>query len=302
MTKRLLTLLLTLCLALPLPVAWAQEIAVTDMMGRQVTLDGPAQRVIALDAADCEILCALGAEEALVGRGAYCNYPEGVLDKPTVDSGAQTNLEAILALSPDVVIMSTMAQTTQQVEALENAGVQVVTTNAQTIAGTYQAIELLGQVTGRQAQAQALVGQMQSAFADIAAQAADRGKTVYFEVSPLQYGLWTAGTGSFMDELAQLCGLRNAFADVTGSWVEISQEQVLARDPDYIVTITAYAGEGPTPVEEIAARPGWENVTAVQNGAIFNADSDAISRPGPRLVDAAQALFAFVSAMEGGAQ
>ena len=123
---------------------------------------------------------------------------------------------------------------------------------------------------------------------------------MYFEVSPLQYGLWTAGKGTFMDELATLCGLTNAFADVEG-WSGISEEQVLERDPDYIVTITMYYGEGPTPVEEIASRAGWENLKAVQNGNIYNADSNAVSRPGPRLVDAAWELYDFVYGVEDAA-
>ena len=118
-------------------------------------------------------------------------------------------------------------------------------------------------------------------------------KTVYFEVSPLEYGLWTAGKGTFMDELAQMIGLKNAFEDVEG-WAAISEEQVLERDPDYIVTISMYYGEGPTPVEEIMGREGWQELKAVKNEAVFNADSNEVSRPGPRLVDAAQALYDFV--------
>lgn len=68
-----------------------------------------------------------------------------------------------------------------------------------------------------------------------------------------------------MNEIAELLGLKNCFADVEG-WAEISEEQVLERNPDYIMTISMYSGEGPTPEEEIASRAGWENVTAVKNG------------------------------------
>ena len=100
-----------------------------------------------------------------------------------------------------------------------------------------------------------------------------------------------------MDELATLCGLTNAFADVDG-WAPISVEQVIARDPDYIVTISMYYGEGPTPVEEIMSRENWDQLKAVQNGAIFNADSNAISRPGPRLKDAALELFNFLQELQ----
>ena len=248
---------------------------------------------MALSPSDCEILYALGAEDTLVGRGQYCDYPEAVLEIPAVNSGAETNLEQILALNPQVVVMTAMAQTTEQEEALEKAGVKVVVSDAQDIAGTYEAIALLGKLVGKEAEADALITQMKDAFAAIAEKAENTGKTVYFEVSPLEYGLWTAGKNTFMDELATICGLENAFADVEG-WQGVSQEQVLARDPDYIVTISMYFGEGPTPVEEILGRKGWEGLKAVKNQQVFNADSNAMSRPAPRLVDAAQALFDFV--------
>ena len=249
---------------------------------------------MALTASDCEILYALGAGDTLVGRGEYCDYPEDVQAVPSVQSGYETNVEQIIALEPQVVLMATMAQTKEQVEALEAAGVHVIVSDAQDIAGVYTAIELIGAVTGKNDEAAALIAGMKDSFAAIAAKAeGDGSKTVYFEVSPLEYGLWTAGKGTFMDELAQMIGLKNAFEDVEG-WAAISEEQVLERDPDYIVTISMYYGEGPTPVEEIMGREGWQELKAVKNEAVFNADSNEVSRPGPRLVDAAQALYDFV--------
>jgi len=268
--------------------------AVTDMVGREIQLDAPTTRVVALTASDCEILFALGAGDALVGRGAYCDYPAEVFDVPSVQSGMDTNIEQIVALEPQVVIMATMGQTVEQVAALEAAGIQVVVSDAHDIAGVYTAIELIGAVTGKADEAAALVQGMQASFEEIESKAAGDGtETVYFEVSPLEWGLWAAGSGTFMDELATMLGLTNAFADVQG-WGEISQEQVIERDPDYIVTIAMYFGEGPTPVEEILGREGWQDLKAVKNGTILNADSNAISRPGPRLVDAAQELYRFV--------
>ena len=295
MTKKLIALLLAALMALSLFPALSEDnaVIVTDMMGREIALPGPAARVVALTAADCEILCALGCEDALVGRGEYCDYPASVLDKPSVQSGYETNIEQIIALAPQVVLMATMAQTVEQVEALENAGIRVVVSDAQDIAGVYTAIRLIGALMGKDAEAEALTADMEAAFAAIAEKSENTGKTVYFEVSPLQWGLWTAGKGTFMDELAALCGLTNAFADVDG-WAAISEEQVLERDPDYIVTITMYYGEGPTPIEEIKARPGWDALKAVQNDDILNADSNEISRPGPRLMDAAETIYDFV--------
>ena len=75
---------------------------------------------------------------------------------------------------------------------------------------------------------------------------------------------------------------------------EISEEQVLERNPDYIVTISMYYGEGPTPEEEILSRTGWENVTAVKDGKILNLQNNELSRPGPRLADGAKAMYDFV--------
>ncbi len=299
MTRKTLSLALALVLALSLCGAAAESNAVTltDMMGREITLNGPATRVVALTAADCEILCALGCEDALVGRGEYCDYPASVLDKPAVQSGYETNIEEIIALQPQVVLMGTMAQTAEQVEALAQAGIQVVVSDAQNIEGVYTAIRLIGAIMGKNTEAEAMVADLENAFAAIQSKSEATGKTVYFEVSPLQWGLWAAGKGTFMDELAAMCGLTNAFADVDG-WGAISEEQVLARDPDYIVTITMYYGEGPTPVEEIKGRAGWENLKAVVNDQILNADSNEISRPGPRLKDAAQTLYDFVYGAE----
>ncbi len=293
--KKLLCMLLTLLmLAACCPVFAESGVTVTDMTGREITLAQPATRIVALTAADCEILCALGCEDALVGRGEYCDYPASVLDKPSVQSGYETNIEEIIALEPQVVLMGTMAQTVEQAEQLRAAGIETVISDAQDIEGVYTAIRLIGSLMGKEAEAEALVAQMQGAFAEIAGKSENSGKTVYFEVSPLQWGLWTAGKNTFMDELATMCGLTNAFADLDG-WASISEEQVLERDPDYIVTITMYYGEGPTPVEEIMGRSGWENLKAVVNGAILNADSNEISRPGPRLMDAASTLFDFVN-------
>ena len=294
MSKKLISFFLSLALLFAcVPVLADGGITVTDMTGREITLDGPAAKIVALTASDVEIIYALGAGDLLVGRGEYCDYPAEVLEKPVVKSGAETNLEEILALEPDVVIMATMAQTTDQVKALEDAGVKVIVSDAQNLEGVYTAISLIGQVVGKNDEAASLVGEMKDTFAEISARAGSTGKTIYFEVSPLQWGLWAAGQGTFMDELAGICGLTNAFADVTG-WGEVSEEQVFEKDPDYIVTTGMYWGEGPTPVEEITSRAGWDQLKAVQNGQIFNADSNEITRPGPRLMNAVRALYDFV--------
>lgn len=273
----------------------SSAVKVTDMAGREIVLDKPAGKIVAVTASDCEILYAIGAGDKLVGRGEYCDYPAEVSNLPSVESGAETNIEQIIALDPDVVIMNFMAQTKEQVAALENAGITVVMNNAVTIEDIYTSITLLGAITGRNSEAASVISDMKSVFDNIGQSSDNTGKTVYFEVSPLEYGLWTAGEGTFMDEIAGLLGLTNIFADVDG-WGEVSQEQVIERNPDYIVTIAMYSGEGTSPVDEIAGREGWQNISAVKNGMIYNADSNEISRPGPRIANAAKAFYDFVEA------
>ena len=190
-------------------------ISVTDQKGRVIELSEPAKRVVALTASDCEIIYALGAEETLVGRGEYCTYPAEVTEVTMVASGSETNLEQIIALAPQVVLMNEMDQTEEQVNALEKAGIKVVVNDANNIEETYDSIEIIGTIVGKDAEAKAMVDSMKSAFAGMEAHKdIFAGKTVYFEVSPLEYGLWTAGPGSFMDEIATMMGLTNIFGDV----------------------------------------------------------------------------------------
>ena len=310
-TKKMLALLLALVMTLSLAACTsgsnepAEEpagepegsgeaaITVTDMTGREITLDEPATRVVALSAADCEFLYAVGAGDTLVGRGEYCDYPAEVLEVPSVQSGYDTNIEQIIALEPQVLLMSTMAQTEEQIAQLEEAGIKVVVSDAQDIEGVYTAIEMIGKLMGKEKEAEQVTTSMRVKFMDLAGSTAGQGKTIYFEVSPLEYGLWTAGSGTFMNEIAEMLGMKNIFDDVQG-WAEVSEEQVIERNPDYIVTITMYFGEGPTPEEEIMGRTGWENVTAVKNGAILNLVNNELSRPTPRLTDGAILLNNFV--------
>ena len=237
---------------------------------------------------------AIGAGETLVGRGEYCDYPQEVLDVPAVQSGANTNIEQIISLNPQVVLMSTMDQTEEQVAALEAAVIEVVVSKETDIEGVYTAISMIGTLMDKNIEAETIIESMKDTFFELSSKATgNEEKTIYFEVSPLEYGLWTAGNGTFMNEIAQMLGLKNCFGDING-WGAISEEQVIERNPDYIVTIAMYFGEGPRPEEEIMNRAGWENVTAVKNGSILNLQNDELSRPTPRLADGARILYDFV--------
>jgi len=271
-----------------------------DMAGREIKLEEPATRVVALTPADVETIFAIGAGGLLVGRGEYCNYPSEALDISAVQSGNETNIEQIIALEPQLVIMSKLAQEEGQIKQLEEAGITVFVTDPQEIEEVYTSIVLLGKLIGKESEAEDLVADMKRTFKELGEKAAAAGgenKTIYFEVSPLEFGLWTAGTDTFMNEIADMLGMQNVFGDVTW-WAEISEEQVLERNPDYILTVGMYFGDGPTPIESILSRPGWENIAAVKNNAILNLGNDELSRPGPRLALGALMLYEFV--FEGG--
>lgn len=273
-------------------------ITVTDMAGREVTLPSSPEKIVSLLASDVEILYALGAQDQIIGVGEYCDYPaEAMEEKAVVTTGSETNLEQIIALEPDVVIIGNMAQDTEQAEQLEDAGIPAVITNANNIEEAYENISLLGEVSGKKQEAEKLIQDMKEGFEEIRSQSYEQGKTIYFEVSPLEYGLWTAGNHTFMQELCDIVNVENIFSDVEG-WAEISEEQVIQRNPDYIATVTMYFGEGPTPDEEILSRSNWQNITAVRDKNVFCADNSTLTRPGPRLVDAARQLAEFVHGEE----
>ena len=216
---------------------------------------------------------------------------------PAVQSGAETNIEQIVALTPQVVFMDTMDQSAEQIQQLEAAGIQVVVSDAVDIEGVYESISVIGQVMGREDEAREVIDGMKRDFQELSDKAAAIADdpTVYFEISPLEYGLWTAGKGTFMDETASLLHAKNAFADVEG-WAGISEEQVIQRNPEFMVTTEKYAGSGPTPEQKIRERDGWENLRAVRDGHILNLSDDSLVRPGPRLADGARQLYEFLYA------
>lgn len=279
-----------------------EALTVTDVFGASVTLERPAERIVAIQPSDCEIVFALGAGDRLVGRGEYCDYPAEVAAIPAVASGYDTNVEEIFALAPDLVIINSMDSDPAVAELLRTSGIPVLKSDSSDIAAVYTNIRSIGTLLGKTSEAEALVASMETTFAAVSANRdALAGKTVYFEVSPLQWGLWTAGAGSFMDEIAAMMGLENAFHDVSG-WAPVSEEQVITRDPDYIVTVGMYFGEGLTPSEEILGRTGWQDMKAVRNGAVLNLRDNELSRPSWRLAEGARLLFDFVTGCDNAAE
>ena len=292
MSKKVVSLFLAALMLIGMVPAVAENaaITVTDMYNRVITLEEPATRIVAMQPSDCEILCAIGCEEALVGIGQFCDYPASITSLPVVQSGANTNIEEILALNPQVVLMNDMSQSEEQVKQLEENGVKVVISTTSDIASVYTSIRLIGALMGRDAEAEALVADMQGTFDEIKAKSAGLDKSVYFEISPPPY-LYSAGSSSFLNELAEICGVKNIFADQADAWLMISDEQVIERNPDYIILMNGMGAEG---IDEIIARDGWGDITAIKDKNIYYDGTSMMTRPGPRLKDAVIELYNFV--------
>jgi len=268
-----------------------QKIKLVDSRGVEVSLDAAPRSIVSLSPANTEILYALGVGEQIVAVSEYCNYPEEALSKQQIPTGEKLNVETLVALDPDVVFLSKMNAMEDQITQLEQAGIKAIVTEANTLNETYEMIKLIGQAVGKAGEADKLVSSMQESFASLKEKARDRApKSVYIEVSPLQYGLWSCGRETFVQELLDIIGAKNVFEDVTG-WSAVSEEQVIERNPDIIVTTLSPLTGIEDPVGEIMGRSNWSEITAVKEGRVYMLDADMLSRPGPRLVDAAEELM-----------
>jgi len=274
------------------PSAIPEKYTVIDARGAEVSFDAAPQKIISLIPSDTEIIYALGLGDRLVAVSNYCNYPEDAKSRNKLDSGSKTNVEAIIGLDPDVVVMGKMAQTDAQYKQLEEAGIKLIVTDANNISDTYRMIELLGKTFRAEAKATEIITEMKKAFDGIREQVKDKtASRVYIEISPVEYGPWTCGKGTFQDELLALIGAQNIFGDIEG-WQKVSEEQVIERNPDFIFTTDMYSN--PDPVGEILGRDAWSKITAVKKQQVFLTDGDRLARPGPRLVDAAQELVSVI--------
>ncbi|MEM5774363.1 MAG: ABC transporter substrate-binding protein, partial [Anaerolineaceae bacterium] len=228
---------------------------------------------------------AIDAGDQMVGREDMVSYPEAALAVTSVGSlYGDLPTETILAMQPDLVVAGEIL-TAEQVEALKALGLTVFwQANPTDFEGLYQNIKDLGVLTGNSAKAEELVGSLQarvSAVTDKLADVAERPAVFYQLDSTDPANPWTSGGGTFIDYIITMAGGENIAADL-GAYAQISTEDLITRNPDVILMGDALYG---ITAESVAARPGWNVITAVQENAIFAIDPYILSVPGPRLVD-----------------
>ena len=280
-----LAVLLLLVLAMA-TLAQAAPITVVDDRGHTVTLIQPPQRIVSLLPSLTETVCALGACERLVGVDRYSNWPARVVPLQGVGGGLDPNIEAIVALRPDVVLMATSSRAQARLESL---GLKVVALEPKTYADVQRVLGKVGQVLGV---ADALqVWRVIDAGVQAAAQslpAAARGTRVYFEVNS---GPYAAGPSSFIGETLARLGAGNIVPAALGPFPKLNPEFVVRADPDLIM-VGARSAEG------LTARPGWSQMRALREGRLCRFDaaqSDVLIRPGPRMAEAARLMAGCLS-------
>ncbi|HEX6145143.1 MAG TPA: ABC transporter substrate-binding protein [Acidimicrobiia bacterium] len=264
----------------------------------EVTIEQRPVRIVSLAPTLTEVLFAIGAGDQVVAVDELSNYPE---DAPRTDlSGFEPNLEAVAALDPDLVVVSD--DFNDIVSALTAVGIPVIhQPAAASLDDTYAQIEQLGAATGNPEAAAGLVASMASEIDDLSGSVEERADplTYYHE---LDGSLFTVTSETFIGEIYGLAGLENIADAAEGAdtlYPQLSAEYIIESDPDLIfLADTQCCGES---AETVAARPGWDQITAVSSGAVFALDDDIASRWGPRVVDLLETIVAATAELgEGG--
>ena len=249
-----------------------------DKSGAEVKIEKRPTRIVSIIPSTTEIAYAIGAGNEIVGVSNYDNYPAEVTQKEKVGD-LNVNKEKVVALNPDLVLADTSSG--EAIDALRKAGLAVLVTEAKNIDEVYKSIELVGQATGHTDKAAEVVAGMKKDVQDVQEKVKsipdEKKPNVWVEVDP---SLFTAGKGTFIDDMVTLAGGKNIAFDVEG-WKKLSEEKVLERNPDIILnTYGYYDKEG---AAKIMKRPTWQQVKAIQAKRVHALDSDVVNRPGPRI-------------------
>lgn len=253
----------------------------------KVTVAKKPRRIVSLSPTATESLLAIGAGSQVVAVDDQSDYPKNA--PKTSLSGFTPNVEAIAAYRPDLVVIAYDPKGLSG--ALGRLGITVIHHDgAATFKGAYQQIRQLGLVTGHEAEATRLIGRMKSKIAGIVrtARRSGGGLSVYHELTP---DLYSATSKTFVGKVYAALGLRNIAdeADAVGTgYPQLSAEYVVSASPDLIVLAdTVCCGQK---ASTVAARPGWDRISAVRTGSIVRIDDSIASRWGPRLVNFFRAM------------
>lgn len=252
-------------------------VTLTDDADREVTIEAAPERIVSLAPGNTEIIGSLGLLEKLVGVTTLDDYPPAVADIEKVGDFAGPNLEKVAAADPDLVVMTAGVQA-DVIAKLEEMGAIVLVVDPTDLDGLYADIELLGKATGATAEATKVIEDMKADESEITDKLAGTDSTPCF-IEIAQNPIYTAGPGTLMSDLIVRAGGRNIVTEK--GYVAYSAEQIVAADPAvYFVT----KGSMSSP-EGIAARAGFDKLSAVKESRVVVLDDNLVSRPGPRAIE-----------------
>lgn len=299
---------MTLPMLLALVLAWlvlasaglaAENETTTDATAAAIPLHLDAQRIVSLAPNITEMVCYVGLEDRLVGRSEFCDYPPQVRALPSVGGFVDTSLEAIVALNPDLVI-AYQGNSLELIEQLRELGIPVLAlAGAASLDDIFKQMETIATVAGADdLPALAIIAKLKAKLAGEMA-TASRGFTVFYGYpGELMY---TCAPGTHIDDLIKAAGGTNIVTDPAVRWPQVGAEFVVAADPDYILTGTSCTeDEDPAAVraaliEQLRADEFWSQLDSVRAGRVIVIDSDILTRPGPRIVNA---LAQFISQLD----
>lgn len=249
----------------------------TDEAGKRVRIPARPQRIITLAPSLTEIVYALGASDRLVGDTTFCDYPPAAKQVEKVGDTLQPNIEKIIALKPDLILVTTASQLETFTKQLDERGIAVFVTDPHDLEGVFRSIKTIGDLLGQQEQADKLVNNLRARATAVEDAVKSRPVVmVFYQVSPAP--LWTAGRRSWITDLIRRAGGKSLTAEVEGEWMRYSDEAAAASKPEAIVTATG--GE-----EKVEVAPALQKSPAALNKRVYGISADYLSRPGPRLVD-----------------
>lgn len=259
---------------------------VTDDRGEELEFEQAPETIVSLIPSNTEIVFALDAGDQLVGVTDYDNYPEAAQDIERVSDSVEFNAEKIIQLDPDVVLAYSTGEAPPALSQLEDADIPVfVIESATSFDEVYGDIEQIASVLAKEEKGAEVIKGIQTQIEDVQERlaAVDEQKEVYVEISPSPE-IYTTGKSTFQQEILNHAQVTNVFEDLEG-WPNISEEEVITRDPEVILTTVSYVEDA---VGDIEARDSWSNVEAIENDEVHFIDSDITSRPGPRIGEAVQ--------------
>jgi len=262
---------------------------VTDDVGRQVKMPAEVSRIVTLAPNLTEIVYALGLADKLAGDTNECDSPPAAKLKPHVGEPQNPSLEAIVALHPDLVLATTSINRVETADALERLGIAVYTSDgeAQTVLGILDSIARMADLMLAKTKGADLVAQMRRRLDELHTRLEDRPMVHVLFVVWLD-PLTTIGQNTFIADALRWAGAESVVLSKQ-NWPQISIEEVVRLQPDYIVFAGTHQESGATELADLRARPVWRDLDAVQMGHVVNLSEEGI-RPSPGLVDAIEQL------------